>query len=97
MYKPNDTILESSRRDGGANAGIVGTATPSAMESSSFENRARGCRILCHLRYILGLARLAGLALGLQQGLMLEARETLFRTITVFKGEMTRQATPPAG
>ena len=46
---PNDTFSESCCRDL-ANDALFGADPLVDVEQSSFENRPRGCVILCHLR-----------------------------------------------
>ena len=47
---PNDTFSESCCRDL-SNDALFEADTLVDVEQSSFENRSRGCVILCHLRY----------------------------------------------
>ena len=46
---PNDTFSESCCLDL-SNDALFGADTLVDVEQSSFENRSRGCVILCHLR-----------------------------------------------
>ena len=48
---PNDTFSESCCRDL-PNDALFGADTLVDVEQSSFENRSRGCVVLCHQRYI---------------------------------------------